>query len=84
MASLKGDQSLKIVSMNVRGLKNIKKRRALFSIFKKNDYDIIGLQESHLTNKDRKTILAEWGPNFHISEGTIHSKGILTLFKRSA
>lgn len=85
MASKNGKQGLKFISMNVRGLKNVKKRRSLFSIFKREEYDIIGLQETHLTKNDRNSILREWGPNFHMSEGTNHSKGIgplrITLVK---
>ena len=74
------DLKLNIISMNVRGIRNTKKRRSLFSYFKNNKFDIISLQETHLTNKDTNIIEAEWGPNFHISEGTLHSKGMLTLF----
>ena len=38
--------------MNVRGIRNAKKRRALFSQFKNGKYDVIGLQETHLNKKD--------------------------------
>ena len=72
MASLKVEHGLKIISMNVRGLKNTKKRRAIFSILKRGNYDIIGLQETHFSKNDQKLLLREWGPNFHISEGTTH------------
>ena len=37
---------LKFASLNVRGLRNIKKRRALFNSFKTKDFDIICLQET--------------------------------------
>ena len=83
MASSHCDLKLNIISMNVRGLRNAKKRRSLFRQFKTNNYDIIGLQETYLTNNDINLIKNEWGDNFHISEGTTHSKGLLTLFGSS-
>ena len=83
MATAPCDLKLNIVSMNVRGLRNAKKRRSLFLQFKNNNYDVIGLQETYLTNNDINVIENEWGHNFHISEGTTHSKGLLTLFGSS-
>ena len=77
------DAKLNLISMNVRGLRNAKKRRALFYSFKKENYDIIGLQETHLTKADKEIISREWGPNFHIAEGSSNSKGLLTLFGKS-
>ena len=77
------DLQLKIISMNVRGIRNLKKRRSLFYIFKQNNYDIICLQETHIKEIDKNMIENEWGPNFHLSEGTTHSKGLLTLFGSS-
>ena len=66
--------------MNVRGIRNSKKRRSLFKIFKQASYDIICLQETHITSNDIKLIEIEWGNNYHISEGSTNSKGLLTLF----
>ena len=43
---------LKIISLNVRGLRNKKKRRTLFRKFKSDKYDIICLQETYLSKKD--------------------------------
>ena len=77
------DFKLNMISMNVRGLRNAKKRKALFYSFKKGNYDIIGLQETHLTKSDKETISREWGPNFYIAEGSSNSKGLLTLFSKS-
>ena len=61
MASSHCDLKLNIISMNVRGLRNAKKRRSLFRQFKTNNYDIIGLQETYLTNNDINLIKNEWG-----------------------
>ena len=55
MASIT-DLKLNVISLNVRGIRNAKKRRALFHQFKKDKYDIVCLQETHLT-KNYKEIL---------------------------
>ena len=75
-----GNVNLKIISFNVRGLRNPKKRRTLFHLFKKNKYDIICLQETYLLKSEKNIIKKEWGHLFHIAEGSKNSKGLLTLF----
>lgn len=75
--------SFKLISMNVRGFRNKKQRRVLFSKFKKEKYDIICLQETRITNKELSFIKREWLSDFHISEGTNRSKGLLTLFGKN-
>ena len=74
---------LKILSLNVRGLRKKKKRYALFRKFKTEHFDIISLQETHLSKKDNSLIMREWGSNFHIAEGSNSSKGLLTLFGKN-
>ena len=71
---------LKILSLNVRGLRNKRKRRILFHSFKNEKCDIICLQETHLLKSDSHIIKKEWPFDFHISEGTNNSMGLLTLF----
>ena len=74
------ERKLKIMSFNVQGLRNSKKRNALFRLFKKNKYDIVAIQEAYLVNEDMTLIDREWGNPYHLSEGTKRSKGVLTLF----
>ena len=78
-----GGIKLKIITLNVRGLRSPKKRRTLFHLFKKNDYDVICLQETYLLKTDIRIIEREWGSKFHIAEGTKRSKGLLTLINKS-
>ncbi len=73
---------IKLVSLNVRGLRNAKKRRSLFYLFKRHKYDVVCLQETYLDKNDMYLIDREWGPNYHFSEGTHNSKGLLTLFSK--
>ena len=74
------DRKLKLISLNVHGLRNPKRRKVFFNQFRKKDYDIITLQETYLLNNEKKIIEKEWGGIFHIAEGTTHSKGLITLF----
>ena len=74
---------LSILTLNVRGLRNAKKRKCLFQILKQGQYDIIALQETHLLESDVDIIKREWGENFHLCEGTSRSKGLLTLFSKN-
>ena len=75
--------NIKIISFNAHGLRSHKKRRTLFHLFKKNRYDIICLQESHLLKSDSHLIQREWASRFHIAEGSKNSKGLLTLFSKT-
>ena len=70
----------RILTLNVRGLRKTKKRRALFHSFKRENFDIICLQETHLTKHDSIMLDREWGINYHLAEGSHNSKGLLTLF----
>ena len=74
---------LKILTLNVRGLKNKKKRRSLFDSFKLKQFDIICLQETYLSSEVIDQIQKEWGGIVHSSEGVGRSKGILTLFNKN-
>ena len=74
---------LRVVSLSVRGLRNAKKRRTFFYSFRKEKYDVICLQETYLDKNDMHLIKKEWGSDFHYSEGTHKSKGLLTLFSKN-
>ena len=49
----------KLLSLNVRGLSNFKKRRAVFTWWRKQKASIIFLQETHSTIDKEK----QWAPN---------------------
>ena len=74
---------LNFCSLNVRGIRNEKKRRNIFNKIKKSNNDIIAIQEAHFTDDDKHIIDREWGENYHFSEGTNRSKGLITLFNRN-
>ena len=74
------DAKLKICSYNVQGLRNDKKRSVLMNMFKKENYDVVCLQETHLLNDELRQLESLWKGPLHVSEGTKRSKGICTLF----
>ena len=72
---------LNIVSLNVRGLRNEEKRRAIFNFYR-DRCTILCLQETHSTIEDEKIWAAEWGGRAFFSHGTNQSRGVLTLVNR--
>ena len=77
------DRKIKVMSMNVNGLRGPKKRRTLFRQFKLGGYDVIALQETYLVEGDTDMLKKEWRGCFHLSGDTTRSKGLLTLLNTS-
>ena len=72
---------LKILSLNVRGLRKQEKRRAIFCNLKKQKASIFCLQET-FSKKEGETIWrAEWGGHIIFSNGSEHSRGVCFLVK---
>lgn len=74
--------NLHIVSLNARGLKNKFKRKSLFDYLKKKRFDIICLQEAHVTKSDLEEWEKQWGGNRFINEGTNRSRGEVILVSK--
>jgi exonuclease III len=70
------------LSLNVLGLRNNMKRKSLFRHFKQNKFDIVCIQESHVTQNIIETWKTEWGGEVIYCEGTSHSKGQLILIRK--
>ena len=76
--------SLKLVSCNVNGMHDGKKRKALFTMLRSAKYDIIFLQETHCHSKhQQKCWSMEWDGQSIWSLGTNKSKGVTVLFNRN-
>ena len=71
---------LKIVSLNVRGISNFRKRRSIFNWCRKLRADLILLQETHSTNSVETQWQHEWGGKILFSHGTNNSKGVAIIF----
>ena len=77
--------SLKVASANVNGLQNPSKRRRVFNHFKTSIYDIVFLQETHVTSHDIIPWTAEWCDSCYWNPGpTSSSCGVGILFKNKS
>ena len=74
--------SLKIISLNVRGLRNNIKRKAVFLYTRKTNANIIFLQETHSCENDNKFWKAQWGDQAHFCHASNHSAGVAILFNK--
>ena len=72
---------LKILSLNVRGLRKPEKRRAIFCYLKKQKASILCLQETFSKTEDETIWRAEWGGQIIFSHGSEHSRGVCILVK---
>ena len=73
--------SINVVTCNISGLKDKKKRQAVFYWLKEKDYDIIFLQETHCHSKQEVHRWSqEWNGQCIWSKGTNRSKGVAVLF----
>lgn len=63
---------LDLISLNVRGLRDIDKRKALFLFVKQREDQIILFQETHSCDNDLKFWKSQWGDSaFFVMEQTI-------------
>ena len=74
----------KIISLNVRGLKNQRKRRSIFSYLKDQKCHCYFLQETYSEPKDELIWKSEWGGEMLFSHGTNRQKGVCILLNLSA
>ena len=80
-SKIKSD-SLKLVSLNVRGLSNFRKRRAIFTWCRKQKADLIFLQETHSTKAGKYKWKKEWGSEIIFPHGSSNARGVAVLIKR--
>ena len=71
----------KLVSLNVKGLSNFKKRRTMFTWCRKRKAYIIFLQETHSTIKTDTQWKNEWGADIITSHGSSNARGVSILIK---
>ena len=72
-----------IVTMNVRGLRDDKKRKEMFLFCKKMRYDIMFMQETHLEQCDEVIWRNEWGHQMFFPHGDNFSKGVAILVNKN-
>ena len=72
----------KLVSLNVRGINNFRKRGAIYTWCRKQKADFIFLQETHSKVDSERQWKNEWGADMIMSHGTSNSCGVAILFKK--
>ena len=74
------DTDLRILSLNTRGLRSNAKRKVLFKFIKKQKYNVVCLQETHVTKEVVDQWSKEWGRGSIIyNESTANSCGQMIL-----
>ena len=71
--------NFKLISLNVRGIRDFAKRKAIFSWIKKQNADIAFLQETYSTPDVVGKWRFQWPGKMFYSHGTNHSRGVLIL-----
>ena len=73
-----------IVTFNVRGIRERKKRRSVFRhLHVSYPNSIISLQETHSSMLDEKQWEMEWGGDIYFSHGKENARGVAFLFPRN-
>ena len=75
-------ESITICTLNINGLRNKIKRKNIFTKFKKERYDFVCLQETYVSEDDKKLWEMEWGGQVLFSSGSKRSLGQLILIKK--
>ena len=77
--TMQSSTKCKIISLNVRGVRDQAKRRSIFTYLKDQKANFHFLQETY---SDANELLwqSEWGGKILFSHGTHHSKGVCILF----
>ena len=75
-------ESVKLLSVNVRGLNNCKKRKTIFTWCGKWNADFIFLQATHSTVENEMPWRHEWGAEIITAHGTSDARGVAVLFTR--
>ena len=71
----------KLLSLNVRGIRNYDKRKAIFLWISKQNADVIFLQETYSTKEVEHFWRLQWKGEIFFAHGSGHSKGVMILTK---
>ena len=74
--------SLNIITCNVRGLADAKKRRQIFHYLVDHKVDVAFIQETHSTVKTSKLWRNLWGGEAFFSHGESNARGVCTLIRK--
>ena len=69
-----------LISINTRGLRSQDRRKTAFTLFQRNRWHIILLQETHWTVDMEMEIRQQWGGEVIFNHGTNSARGVAILF----
>ena len=73
--------SIKLISINVRGLRDVVKRRAIFNYYRQRS-DILFIQETHSCKTDEIVWESEWGGDIIYGHGETNARGVGIFLKK--
>lgn len=76
------NEKLSFATLNVNGLSNMKKRKALYNRLGKRTKTVFALQETHSTLKNQVIWEAQWKGKSILAHGESNSKGVAILFSK--
>ena len=81
-ASSKENVNFKLLSLNVRGIRSLEIRKALFIWLNKQKADIIYLQETYSLQDIENIWRTQWSGKMFFAHGSNHSCGVMTLIRK--
>lgn len=75
--------NVKIVSYNVNGCGNFRKRKKIFYRFKDMKADIMLIQEMHSTPQTEQLWKTQWGGQIVFAHGESNARGVAIMFRRN-
>ena len=76
-------QDVKIMTMNTRGLRDFEKRKEVFQYIKDKEFNIILLQETHISDEIESLWSCQWGSKIYFSNKTSNSAAVAILLNPS-
>ena len=80
---LMASDNIKILSANVRGLRQTLKRKDMFDYFNNHNADILCLQETHLVQGDVNLLIKDWKLTYYLAGTSTNSKGVAILLNKT-
>ena len=77
-----GVETLKFVSLNVKGISNFHKRKTIYTWCRKKNAHFFLLQERHSKKEVETQWKNEWGAEIIMSHGSSNSRGVAILIKK--
>ena len=75
--------SLKLVTLNCRGLGGLQKRRDVLNYLKQKQFSIYMSQDTHFTSDDINVVRSMWGYEVFVSPGRSDARGTAILFNNN-